>query len=67
MTQEPLLPEMPESRAPEARPPTRPEAARVVRPVRDQLEWAPRSLDGALAADHPARAVWAFVERLERD
>jgi len=63
--QAPLLPEMPEPSAPGARPPTRPEAARVARPVRDQAEWAPRSLDQALAGDHPARAIWAFVERLD--
>lgn len=67
MMREPLLPEMPEVQGPESEPepPTRPEAARVVRPVRTQLEWVPRSLDDALPEGHLARSIWAFVERLE--
>jgi transposase len=40
-------------------------AARVVRAVRNQVEWAPRDLDATLADDHPARAIWAMLERLE--
>ena len=39
-------------------PPTRPEEARVLRPVRYQLQWLPRTLDEVLAEDHPARAIW---------
>jgi transposase len=65
MPQEPLLPEMPEVQGPKPELPTRPEAARVVRPVRTQLEWVPRSLDDALPQGHLARSIWAFVERLE--
>jgi transposase len=38
---------------------------RVVGPVRDQLEFTPRSLDDTLPEDHPARAIWALVERLD--
>jgi len=45
--------------------PTRAEEARVVRPERSQVAFLPRSLDQALAEDHPARAIWAFVERLD--
>lgn len=56
------LPEPVPTRAPAD---TRPEAARVVRAVRSQVEWAPRDLESALAADHPARAIWAFLERLD--
>src|SRR5512133_1183788 len=81
MTQMDPLPEMPEAQGlepeaqglePEAQglepePPTLPEAARVVRPVRTQIEWAPRSLDEALPQDHLARSVWAFVDRLDLD
>ena len=52
---------------PEDRPPatpTRPEHVRVVRPNRQQLQWEPRDLDAALAEDHPARAIWDFLEKL---
>ena len=45
--------------------PTRADEARVVRPERSQVAFVPRSLDQALAEDHAARAVWAFVERLD--
>lgn len=57
--------EMPEPQAPKPAPPTRPEEARVLRPIRCQLEWAPRSLEAMLPQDHPARAIWALLERLE--
>jgi len=59
------LPKMP---APVDAPPgpaTRPEEARVVRPVRSQIEWAPRELDALIPEDHQARAVWAYLERLD--
>jgi transposase len=46
-------------------PPTRPEAVRVVQPVRDQRGWVERSLDSALAEEHQARDIWAFLERLD--
>lgn len=57
--------ELPEARERPPSPPTRREDARVVRPVRTQTEWAPRNLDAALPEDHPARAVWSFLERLD--
>lgn len=38
---------------------------RVVRPVRGQVEWVMRNLDEAIAEDHPVRAIWEFLERLE--
>jgi transposase len=44
---------------------TRPEEARVNKPVRDQVEIVLRNLDSTLAEDHPARAIWAFLERLD--
>lgn len=47
--------------------PTRPGEARVVRPNRLQTEWLPLNLDEALADDHPARAVWDMVSRLNLD
>src|SRR3990172_2090108 len=59
-----MLPGMPEALAPGAEPATRPEDARVVRAVRNQMEWVARDLEAALPENHLARAVWAFVERL---
>ena len=47
------------------RAPTAPGEARVVRPMRHQLEWAAVDLESLLAQDHPARVIWGFVERLE--
>ncbi len=44
---------------------TRPSQARVNGPVRNQIEWTPRSLDSLLSQEHPARAIWAVLERLE--
>ena len=40
-------------------------AARVMRANRAQLEWRPVDLEGLLPAEHRARAVWAFVEKLD--
>ena len=37
--------------------PTRPEEARVLRPVREQLQWVARNLEEALAPEHPARSI----------
>lgn len=57
--------ELPEALPEKAQEPTRPEVARLYRPVRNQLELVPRDLDSALAEDHVARAIWAFLERLD--
>lgn len=65
MVDQPMFPGMPEPTEPSPALPTRPEAARVIRPVRNQVEWTPRDLDSLLAADHPARAIWALLERLD--
>lgn len=64
MTEDTLF-EMPEPKEPEPVPPTRPEVARVLRAVRDQVEWSPRTLDSALPLDHPVRAIWQTLERLD--
>lgn len=45
--------------------PTRPEDARVWRPVRNQAEMMVRDLDSLVPEDHPARAIWAFLEGLD--
>jgi len=40
-------------------------APRLREPVRNQIELRPVDLDSVLAADHPARAIWAYVARLD--
>ena len=57
--------EMPEKRAPKPEPPARLDEVRVYRAERGQMEWLPRSIDSAIAEDHPARAIWAVLERLD--
>ena len=64
MTDETLF-ELPEPNAPKALPPTRPEDARVLRPVREQVEWSPRTLDSLIPLEHQARAIWQTLERLD--
>ena len=46
-------------------PPTRPEEARVLRPVREQLQWVARDLEAAIAPEHPARSIWDVLENLD--
>jgi transposase len=65
MSDEMTLFEMPGPEDPKPRPATRPEQARVYQPIRDQLEWAPRSLDSLLSQEHVARTIWAMLERLD--
>jgi len=61
-----LFPHEPDGHpAPAATPPTRREAVRVVRPVRNQVQWLARELDAALPTEHPARAIWDSMERLD--
>jgi transposase len=57
--------ELPDAQAPRRQEVTSPQQARVLRPVRNQIEWVPRDLDSLLPDDHPARAIWAFLERLD--
>ena len=45
--------------------PTRPEEARVSRPVREQLRWVTLDLEEAVAQDHAARAIWGLLEELD--
>jgi transposase len=40
-------------------------AARVMSPQRDQVELRAVDLESLLAADHPARTVWAFVQSMD--
>jgi len=66
MSQSPLFP-LPKPQAAPAPSPTRPEHARVLRPNRQQLQWAPRDLEATLPQEHPARAIWDFLEKLNLD
>ena len=50
--------QVPAPQAQPTRPPTQPREARVVRPKREQLQWAPVDLESLLSQDHAARAVW---------
>ena len=44
---------------------TRADEARVVRPVRNQLQMVMQDLDATLPQDHPARVIWDMLERLD--
>lgn len=48
-----------------ARVPTHEEEARVVRPVRNQVQFVMQDLDTALPEDHQVRVIWDFLERLD--
>ena len=41
------------------------DAPRVVRPVRNQLSLQPTDLEALVADEHPVRAIWELVERLD--
>jgi len=40
-------------------------APRVLRPNRQQMRFTPTDLESLLAEDHPARAIWAVVEKMD--
>lgn len=46
-------------------PPTRPQEARVLRPVRQQLQWIAGDLEATVPQDHPARSIWGLLEQLD--
>lgn len=56
---------LPDPQEPLCAPATRPAEARVLRPVRNQLHWMARNLEEELAQEHPARAIWGFLEELD--
>jgi transposase len=64
MSEETLF-ELPDPQAPKPEGLTSPQQARVLRPVRNQVEWVARDLDTVLPEDHAARAIWAFLDRLD--
>ena len=65
MSQPPPLPGMPEEQEGRPRPVVGAQAQRIARAVRDQVELVPQSLEERVALDHPARAIWAVLERLD--
>ena len=38
---------------------------RLREPMRDQIELRAVDLEALVAADHPARVIWAYVEKLD--
>lgn len=44
---------------------TQPEQARVLRPMRQQLQWVPLDMEKTVAQDHPVRAIWDILENLD--
>jgi transposase len=62
MAREGLFENLPETAAPKA---DIGGAPRLREPVRNQIELRAMDLDSLIGADHPARAVWAYVERLD--
>ena len=40
-------------------------APRVLRPDRQQMRFTPTDLESLLAEDHPARAIWTVVEKMD--
>jgi transposase len=59
-----LFGELPDQAAPQA-PKVQPPPPRLREAQRDQIALRVVDLDGLLPTDHPARAVWAFVEQLD--
>ena len=63
---QPSLPmELPPAQEPPVPAPTRREEARLLQPVRDQMEMVVRHLDSVVPEDHPVRAVWDFLGSLD--
>jgi transposase len=38
---------------------------RMRSPMRDQIEWQFVDVDGLIGSEHPARVIWAYVEKLD--
>src|SRR3954447_338190 len=70
MREQPTLPEMPEvseggAELAASAGPVLSGRQRIARAVRDRVELVPQSLDERVAEDHPVRAIWLLLERLE--
>jgi transposase len=65
MSQNDLFGALPEA-TPQAKGSNPPQGApRLLRPERDQMRFLPTDLNSLLPQDHPARAIWAVVEKLD--
>ena len=62
MTEPGLFGDLPEDEPRQTRSTGKP---RMREPARDQIEWQFVDVDGLIGADHPARVIWAYVERLD--
>ena len=65
MGQTSLFPDMPGVEEGKLIGPTSPQDARVVRPVRNQIQFLMQDLDATLPEDHQARVIWDFLDRLD--
>ncbi len=65
MNQVELLLNLPEAKHITQTVPTLPDQARLRKPVRNQVEMILRDLDSMVAEDHPVRAIWDFLQRME--
>src|SRR5262245_23686717 len=65
MSERQQLPGMPDEEARPSRPPVGAHAQRIARAVREQVELVPQCLEERVADGHPARAIWAVLERLD--
>lgn len=62
---DPTLFPLPQQTGPSSLPATRPSEARVLSPVREQVQLVPRTLDELLPAGHKARAIWNVLQKLD--
>jgi transposase len=62
MSSDELFKELPEQRSFRSFDPGK---ARLREPVRDQIELRAVDLEALLSADHPARVIWAYVQKLD--
>jgi len=62
MPDDELFDQLPEQTAPQAFDAGRP---RLREPVRDQIELRAIDLDSVIGAEHPARVIWDYVQRLD--
>ncbi|MFQ5861427.1 MAG: IS1182 family transposase [Dehalococcoidia bacterium] len=60
-----MFPDLPEGSERKPVEPTRPQDARVVRPMRNQIQFLMQDLNATLPEDHQARAIWDFLDRLD--
>ena len=60
-----MFPDLPEGSERKLGEPTSPQEVRVVRPVRNQIQFLMQDLDATVPEDHQARVIWDFLDRLD--